>query len=592
MYSGLSDEREALRGQVALLLRNLGSGTLPARLEWEKVDLKEEPGRRGSGGILLPGEVENLAAADYLAKEVCCFANTPGGGALILGVEDGTGQPLGTNLDMDWLRNRIYQRSDIAPAIEEHDVAGQRVLVLYVAESPEPIEDHEKRIRWRVGDNCQPVDRSEWWVHQESRGRLDTMATATQRNLNDASASALEQARRYLTAAGDDVTAEATDHQLLTRVGALTPHGQLTEAGALLFCNSERRLITLSRFDAIGGSSTGTWEADHPQSLLEQLAQVEVRLDAYNGSQTISYGLVSEQISDLPTGSIREAILNGLMHRDWHLREPTTVEWVDVDSRLTITSPGGFSGGINESNVLTNRHSRYPALSDLFRALGLVDKQGIGVDRMYREMISRGHRPPHIRELDGPRVQTILVGGTPVVPVMHLMASIRPIVRQRDVRIALLVHTLLRYPFVSNEQAASVLQTSVEDAATAIDSALETTVMEKPLVEPYKDVWKLGRTSIDLVRTPTAGTNRHSVPILPYFKPKVNAVRAVVDRWLDTHELITSGDVAALTCTLQSNASRQLSSLEGVAITRGEVKHGRNAHYMRLVQSDTSAEPS
>ena len=129
MYHGLTDERELLREQVAGLLRSLDSGVVPAKLEWEQVDLKEEPGRRGVGGILLPGESRNLAAADYLAKEVCCFANSPGGGALILGVEDGTGQLLGTSLDSDWLRNRIFQMSDIAPAIEEHHVAGQRVLV-------------------------------------------------------------------------------------------------------------------------------------------------------------------------------------------------------------------------------------------------------------------------------------------------------------------------------------------------------------------------------------------------------------------------------------------------------------------------------
>jgi predicted HTH transcriptional regulator len=61
--------------------------------------------------------------------------------------------------------------------------------------------------------------------------------------------------------------------------------------------------------------------------------------------------------------------------------------------------------------VLTQRFARHPALADVFRALGLVEKQGLGVDRMYREMVALGHRPPVIVEDPGPRVRTRLVGG-------------------------------------------------------------------------------------------------------------------------------------------------------------------------------------
>ena len=39
-----------------------------------------------------------------------------------------------------------------------------------------------------------------------------------------------------------------------------------------------------------------------------------------------------------------------------------------------------------------------------------VDKQGIGVDRMYREMVTLGHQPPRIVEEPGPRVRARLGG--------------------------------------------------------------------------------------------------------------------------------------------------------------------------------------
>jgi len=58
----------------------LATGRTPSEVEREQVDLKEEPGRRGPGGAVLPGERRNPAVVELLAREVPCMANTPGGG--------------------------------------------------------------------------------------------------------------------------------------------------------------------------------------------------------------------------------------------------------------------------------------------------------------------------------------------------------------------------------------------------------------------------------------------------------------------------------------------------------------------------------
>lgn len=94
---------------------------------------------------------------------VACLANTEGGGALIVGVAD-DGSVVGAASERDWLRQRIHELVDVAPAIEERTVRGERILVLLVAEAREPVEDTSGRLRWRVGARCAPVDRSEWWA--------------------------------------------------------------------------------------------------------------------------------------------------------------------------------------------------------------------------------------------------------------------------------------------------------------------------------------------------------------------------------------------------------------------------------------------
>lgn len=578
VFRGLIEARERLADEVDAVLAALAEGRRPTDPEREHIEFKEEPGRRGRGGTLLPGEERNNTAAEYLAREICCFANTPGGGAIVLGVEDGSWQVLGTALDLDWLRHRLYQLSDIAPAIEERQLAAQRVLVLFIAESPEPVEDPDGRIRWRVHSSCVPVDRAEWWLHRQQRGGFDPMAAATERTAGDVRAGALTVARRYLAEGGDtESAAVSSDEQLLRRLGVLTTEGRLTQAGVLLFASAGHPLISLARLDVPGGNVIGRFEAPGELSLLEQLVEVEARLDAYNPTDPVVRGLAETPIRALPVRAVREAVINGLAHRDWMRPDPTWITWIDADSRVEVVSPGGFTGGVTAENLLTQRHARYPALADLLRALTLVDKQGVGVDRMYRDMIVLGHRPPRIVEQPGPQVRTVLAGGVPVVPVLMLVEAIRPQVRQRDVRIAVLVYELLHRPSLTRDQAARALQTDAVDAMSALEAAEQTTVDGQPLIRPYKDVWLLGASALARVEGAAGAAGRN---IVAYRRPSPGQAAAVATEWLAVHDRITSGDLSMLMGVPQSSATRALRALVGGLLDRGEETRGRNAHFV------------
>lgn len=56
------------------------------------------------------------------------MANTPGGGALIVGIEDKTGRIIGTELDIDRLRQGIFTRIDVAPDVVESACLGSESL--------------------------------------------------------------------------------------------------------------------------------------------------------------------------------------------------------------------------------------------------------------------------------------------------------------------------------------------------------------------------------------------------------------------------------------------------------------------------------
>lgn len=578
-------DRARAEEAVERCLARIRAGVLPSDAERERVDLKEEAGRRGAGGRLLPGNRENTRAADQLADETAAMANTPGGGALVVGIEDRTGDLLGTELDAEWLRQQIYRRIDVAPDVVVRDEQGIRILVLFVPEAREPVDDTSDRLRWRVGAASVPIDRGQWWLHRQGRAGWDPMSRPTSMTLEDITPGAVAVAREYLSRrdASDESVADlasASTGDVLRRLGLMTVDGYLSEAGALLFCAAPRPWLSWTRLDVEGGDVLAREEGSRGTSLLEQVARIESLMDAANDRVTIDGDFSERVVRFIPLRAAREAVLNGIVHRDWNQHAPTQVTWVEEDRSLTVESPGGFVDGVNADNLLTQRFSRSPALADAALALGLVDKQGIGVDRMYRELVTLGHQPPRIAEEPGPRVRARLVGGAPVVPIMRLTTRLQPSARQRDVQVAMVIHTLLHEPFTTSQEMARVLQRSVAEAAEALETTARCVLEAQPIIEPHKDVWVLtgkSRAAVLASASDAAALKRRGV--LWYVGPPPEGAARIVKRWLSVHDRITSGDYAALTGLSQQGARGVLERLEGDLLMRGDAA-GRNAHFV------------
>ncbi|CAM4275235.1 MULTISPECIES: DUF5635 domain-containing protein [Corynebacterium] len=557
---GGTEHRAFLLREVAQILDSVEDGCLRGTKETQAIDFKEEAGRR-QGRELLPGRPENPDAATKLADEVACMANSPGGGALIVGVEDGTGRLLGTELSIDWLRQEINSRVGVAPDISARQVEGFRLLVILVSQAPAPVEDTSDRLRWRVGDSCQPVDRSEWWQHRASMQSFDLTAIASERTAADARPEALSILRKWRQAE----PWEQTDEELLRSLGALRSDGRLSAAAAMLVTSLGTVGLELTQFDVPSGSVRNRVAPVPEQSLAEQIYQVETALDVLNSQVTVEHGFSHVPIRQLPRSAVREAVLNGVIHRDWNRSGPTEVRWTDSDAMLEVHSPGGFVGHVNASNILTQREARYPALADLFRATGLVDKQGVGIDRMYRAMIALGHNPPQIEEVSGVSVEVTLRGGMPSTPVLEVMNALRPAERKEDYRLSILLYHLLYHPFITPSQLAEQLQASVESAQAALDVAKQTLVDATPIVAKYNDVWVLGETTVDRIER-----HRNEDPVrelLPYRTTDPLEATRTVERWLSVHEAITTGDFMRLTGVARGTSKRLL---DGIA-DRGDI---------------------
>lgn len=457
---------------------------IDASYEHRQVDLKEEENRRDRQGRTIPGDPRDVRVAEQLAAEAACMANTPGGGALIVGVAD-DGTLVGADSDAEWLRHRIYEISQrlLTVDVAEAMIDDKRLLVLIAQAAVEPVRIHGK-LRWRVDDHCVEIDAATWHARRMQSLNYDWSADASSTPSSQVRTQALAIARDFLRAAGErhaEQLASSRDPELLRRLNVVTGDGYLTNAGVLAFVGRGAPCIDYMHRNYAGGDSTARVRRED-RSVLEELDEVFTLIDAHNATRHVQLGLVVRQVRDVPTLAAREAVVNGIAHRDWGSRSPTVVE--QVGRTLRITSPGGFFGGVNESNIITHpSQSRNGALTQLLADLRIAEREGIGVDRMVREMVRIGHQPPDIREISGPFVRTSLVGDALDEAWMAWLSEVSPSEESDDVYSLLLLRRLIRTGWVDAERAAPLIQLTVDEARGAIAKLSHARVAGEPLLD-------------------------------------------------------------------------------------------------------------
>ena len=351
--------------------------------------------------------------------------------------------------------------------------------------------------------------------------------------------------------------ANATDADLLRRLNLVKDSHRLTNAGSLLFVETPWPGVDYIRRDMPGGDSTLRIEGVGP--LLTQVPKVEQAGEVANRVTHTAKGFAHGRIRAIPPRTLREAIVNGIVHRDWlSSPRPTTIE--HVGDTLTVTSPGGFLGGVRPDNIITHPAvPRYRSLAEAMAKLGLAEREGIGVDRMVRDMLAIGRPPPAISELDGPYVRVALLGGSPDAEVVALVAALTP-ARAANVDSLLLIEHLARHGWVDAESAAPVLQRSSSiEAGEAIHRLTEVHLdpdHSAPVITPVRGV---PASHPDAFRLSDTARRRlsHRLASLRTREGR----EAMILQWSRARGRVSSTEVADLTGLSKVSAGKLLTAL-------------------------------
>ena len=217
---------------------------------------------------------------------------------------------------------------------------------------------------------------------------------------------------------GDKTLLELTDEELdkalqlvKEEAGVLYP----TVTGMLLLGKEDRIAELLPTAKAVFQVLEGTKVRKNEQTSKPLLATFEMfkeYMKAWNPEREMEYGLFRVPIPEFSEAAYREGLVNAFCHRDY-----TVIQAVRVaieDEGLTISSPGGFIEGVNLKNLLTvEPHGRNPVLADALKRIGLAEKTGRGIDRIFEGSIVFGRPLPDYSETTSTYVKLFIQRAEP-----------------------------------------------------------------------------------------------------------------------------------------------------------------------------------
>ncbi len=313
-----------------------------------------------------------------LGQEICAFANATGG-TILLGVTD-EGKICGVS-DHNSHKSQIQAiaRSADPPVALEIESVGEVLCIRVPAQHSKPYS-FGGRFYTREGANCQQLSREKIreFFFKEGLIRFDETVCAgfdLARDLTNESWSLFAQ-RARLPAGLDRLATLENLH--------LVKSGEMTHAGAWLLADD------ITRYTLRGGvtcavfrGTTNTYIIDRKDffgdlySIFEDcMAYLQTKLN----TALIPHGRGRYERLELPEEALREALVNGIAHRDY--RSTANVQVHIFQDRVEIVTPGGLPAGMREKHLGRKSIPRNPLLFGMLYRMGLVEQIGSGIRRI------------------------------------------------------------------------------------------------------------------------------------------------------------------------------------------------------------------
>ena len=336
-----------------------------------------------------------------LAKEIVAFANM-NGGRILLGVEDdGSVSGIQKKNLQEWLMDVVvgrYISPYILPGYQEVDANGNRVAVIDVpmgtAKPYEVKRGDRSDVYVRYGNICRLADKTRMARLFETGGHL----SAERFPVPGAELSELDRQRYVHYFKNILKNNEEIDDDFLKLRGFLVGEdGNLSCSYFAYALFASKPGIRLPKAPVRVTVFPGL-DKDYEMILDETVDVPYVALHNHLGtvgqpihehvvnvlkpfiSKERMTGVARERTWDYPPEAIKEALINGLVHRDWTVSDYVRV--AAYQDRLVIESPGAMPNGMTiEAAKSGVRKIRNEDLVRIFGDYNYLESQGMGIRR-------------------------------------------------------------------------------------------------------------------------------------------------------------------------------------------------------------------
>jgi len=347
--------------------------------------------------------------------DYCAAIANGNGGKLILGVQEKPRTVVGTTFMQgthNQLSHEIWERLRINVDVEEFDYHGKRVLIFHIPKHP---SGFRVKSGGKGNKYLYPVRRS------GSLGEMDDIKTKEILNENqpDFTASVVQGLsmgdldkpavdvfrKKWAEKSGRKDYLSFDDEKVLRNTGLIDVKGGMTFAGLILVGQTDALRKHLADAEIIfeWRNDPKQTHYDFRKNWREPFCSIDDEIwntiNARNIRIPFQEGFFQREIWAFDEKSIREAVHNAIMHRDYSIKGRSIFIKASPQEFL-IESPGGFPHGITADNALFSTEWRNRLLAEAFGKIGFAERSGQGFDDIFEKSIRDGKGLPDLSRSD------------------------------------------------------------------------------------------------------------------------------------------------------------------------------------------------
>ena len=323
-----------------------------------------------------------------------------------------------------------------------------------------------------------------------------------------------------------------------------------------------------SSFQVLAGTDVKVND-DMRLPLLSTIDKINTYMDAWNPEQEIEMGLFRISVPDFNKRAFREALVNAFSHRDYS--KMGRVRIAVSDDGLTIANPGGFIEGVSIKNLLTAEpHGRNPQLADALKRIGLAEKTGRGIDRIFEGSLIYGNPLPDYSNSTSVTVSLFIPRSKPDPQIAKLVSSEQNrIGRPLSLNTLLVLNMLKDMPRSNLTDLAEAVNLSEIATKAILDNSIECGIV---------DIYGSGRNRTYILSPKVYSTKSKRIGYVRQVDIDETRYPELIINLAKTNEFISRADVVQLLHVDNNKAYRLLKALADQGVLE-PVNKGRYAKY-------------